>query len=269
MEPDSPICDACRKIDFSIALDASDQGKLGGRENGMVLDSDARRFALVGQKNCSLCSLLSPQDTGLGSHLELLGRVKLPLIASSYLRNRTGPFYEYLQRETFGSLNMKDSVVLGLGSGRSLALDAHGGSVVCRWARDSEPGFMKPQVVAPAFDAQRARAWIEDCEENHEQTCTEPDQFTAVPGMRFIDCDICKVVNADPSSKWVTLSYRWGPQTKDPSIVHDLSRASPTVRDAMTVARGLGYRYLWVDKYCINQHSALERDDQIQKMDLI
>jgi len=128
---------------------------------------------------------------------------------------------------------------------------------------------MKAQAVAPVFDAVRARAWIEDCEEHHEQSCIEPGLPTAIPGMRLIDCERCQIVSADSSSKWVALSYRWGHQTDEPSSIHDLSRASQTVRDAMKVTRSLGYRYLWVDKYCINQHSASERDDQIQKMDLI
>jgi hypothetical protein len=87
--------------------------------------------------------------------------------------------------------------------------------------------------------------------------------------MRLIDCEISKIVDADSTSKWVALSYRWVPQTDDPSSNEDLSRASLTVRDAISVARGLGYRYLWVDKYCNNQNNGLEREDQIQKMDLI
>ncbi|KAK5651427.1 hypothetical protein OQA88_12515 [Cercophora sp. LCS_1] len=37
----------------------------------------------------------------------------------------------------------------------------------------------------------------------------------------------------------------------------------------MQVTKGLGYRYLWVDKYCIDQRNPSEKADQIGKMDLI
>jgi len=35
------------------------------------------------------------------------------------------------------------------------------------------------------------------------------------------------------------------------------------------VVKKLGYRYLWVDRYCINQGNEEEKADQCGKMDLI
>jgi hypothetical protein len=37
----------------------------------------------------------------------------------------------------------------------------------------------------------------------------------------------------------------------------------------MDVARGLGYRFIWVDNYCIKYNNAEEIEDQIQAMELI
>ncbi|KAH7082267.1 heterokaryon incompatibility protein-domain-containing protein, partial [Paraphoma chrysanthemicola] len=39
--------------------------------------------------------------------------------------------------------------------------------------------------------------------------------------------------------------------------------------DAVAVTRSLGYRYLWVDKYCIDQHNEKEKAYQLEMMDQI
>src|SRR5436190_1503220 len=41
------------------------------------------------------------------------------------------------------------------------------------------------------------------------------------------------------------------------------------VKDAMVVVRELKGRYLWVDKYCIDQQDSKVKHDQIQNMDKV
>ena len=41
------------------------------------------------------------------------------------------------------------------------------------------------------------------------------------------------------------------------------------IEDAKTVAKSLGKQYLWVDKYCIDQHDVVAKHHQIQNMDKI
>jgi hypothetical protein len=49
-----------------------------------------------------------------------------------------------------------------------------------------------------------------------------------------------------------------------------MSNAIPTtIGDAIIVTLELGYRYLWVDEYCIDQSDHNHRNDQIMKMDRI
>ena len=38
---------------------------------------------------------------------------------------------------------------------------------------------------------------------------------------------------------------------------------------AITVTRKLGFRYLWIDRYCINQQRIEEVSTQVQQMDLV
>lgn len=87
-------------------------------------------------------------------------------------------------------------------------------------------------------------------------------------GIRFIDChsDSIQGVNVKASDvDFVALSYVWGtPKAEDrTSATNDGHDNIPlTIRDAMVVVRKLGFRYLWIDKYCIddsNKHQMISR----------
>jgi hypothetical protein len=75
----------------------------------------------------------------------------------------------------------------------------------------------------------------------------------------------------------VALSYVWGKarcgsaREKDQYHSHDgaLPPLPATIEDAMTVTVKLGFRYLWVDKYCIDQNNPSELSLQIGLMDMI
>ncbi|RYN63414.1 hypothetical protein AA0118_g4836 [Alternaria tenuissima] len=80
-----------------------------------------------------------------------------------------------------------------------------------------------------------------------------------------IDCTTETVVHApeDTTFHYVALSYVWG-GTK--SSGKDQDEFPATIRDAITVTIQLGYRYLWVDQYCINQLAEGHKQAQIQLM---
>jgi hypothetical protein len=42
-----------------------------------------------------------------------------------------------------------------------------------------------------------------------------------------------------------------------------------TIEDAITVTRNLGFQYLWIDRYCIDQQNEKEASAQIRQMDLV
>lgn len=71
---------------------------------------------------------------------------------------------------------------------------------------------------------------------------------------------------------YLTLSYTWGAQNLKPTQTSgrretdSLDDAPLTIRDAMTVTIKLGYQYLWVDRYCIDQFNEKERRAQIHGM---
>lgn len=86
------------------------------------------------------------------------------------------------------------------------------------------------------------------------------------------DDDSMKITNTKGISRleisYLCLSYCWGTKlsanlllTKTTNIEArntklESSDLSKTLRDAVTVTRGLGYRYIWIDALCICQDSA-------------
>ncbi|KAH7017953.1 heterokaryon incompatibility protein-domain-containing protein, partial [Microdochium trichocladiopsis] len=81
---------------------------------------------------------------------------------------------------------------------------------------------------------------------------------------------------------YVALSYVWGSAAKQ-NLTHSRTPypghqqtttdifvgASAVILDAVQVTTALGYRYLWVDRYCIDQSNAEDKLGQINQMDLI
>ncbi|KAH7559183.1 hypothetical protein BM1_04120 [Bipolaris maydis] len=91
-------------------------------------------------------------------------------------------------------------------------------------------------------------------------------------GARSIDFDIVR--------DWMrfcieghTKHYIWGTNgfgNNDRSIHSELPTTLPkTIEDALKVTKELGLRYICIDRYCINQDDDVEKQIQIQQMDLI
>ncbi|KAF2828867.1 HET-domain-containing protein, partial [Ophiobolus disseminans] len=135
------------------------------------------------------------------------------------------------------------------------------------------PGVLKPQAVQCTPDYAAARSWLKNCQQHHGSECNH--LRPVVDGLCFIDCTSRTIVEASKNSRWIALSYVWGKQPnlwehrEDAHVGAHLSNDVPqTIEDAITVTQELGYQYLWVDEYCINQKTN-HREDQISKMDQI
>lgn len=126
-------------------------------------------------------------------------------------------------------------------------------------------GLLVPQPVPSRFNRYLAKAWLNDCKMHHGIACGLYSSL--IEGMRLIDCDTMSIVQAESSCVWLALSYVWGVQ--HPVDPHDLSQMPKTIRDAVTITKELGYRYLWVDQYCISQGDAAQKQQQIRNMDRI
>ncbi|KAK3990673.1 heterokaryon incompatibility protein-domain-containing protein [Cladorrhinum sp. PSN332] len=118
-------------------------------------------------------------------------------------------------------------------------------------------------VVDPeSVNYQVIKGWLNTCgtDPNHGGSCSlaSSDQPTS---LRLIDIQKNTVVPAPQEARYVALSYVWGGTQSD--------EFPQVVLDSIKVASNLGFQYLWVDKYCIDQKSATNRHEQISSMHLV
>ncbi|KAH0430624.1 hypothetical protein CcaCcLH18_07659 [Colletotrichum camelliae] len=152
-----------------------------------------------------------------------------------------------------------------------------------------------PSLVQPRFDAGLACKWLGYCKDNHQGSCLP--RLSMISGLCLIHCRSRTVVAAPEDAEYVALSYCWGqPGPRRPSpwfqwwsgeiptefpvaqddrnsshgaIYSSLPLDVPTViSDAMLVTSSLGFSYLWVDRYCIDQRNS-DKHKQISQMDSI
>jgi hypothetical protein len=119
------------------------------------------------------------------------------------------------------------------------------------------------------------KEWIHLCQSMHTTVCMVHNPLT-VRYQRLIDCQSRTLVPAE-DHPYVALSYVWGHTSEtcnNLEVIYDSGKLSEklprTIEDAITVTLKLDFRYLWIDRYCINQKTDnREKEHQIEKMDLI
>jgi hypothetical protein len=131
-----------------------------------------------------------------------------------------------------------------------------------------------PKAIPRMFNADLVGSWIKYCASNHRVRCRKVT--LPVRGVRVIDCSTRNIIDWDGNAPYVTLSYVWG-TAKDNCRVTETVQGRQTlpqflpcvIKDSIEVTKALGYRYLWVDKFCIAQDSPDLKHEQIQQMDAV
>ncbi|KAJ4350470.1 uncharacterized protein N0V89_009091 [Didymosphaeria variabile] len=114
----------------------------------------------------------------------------------------------------------------------------------------------------PRVDFDLLKTWTGRCEEHGQ--CL-PDEASELERFKVIDCETRTVQRAPEKCSFVALSYLWGPQ-EDFAPQPLPAEQTGTIEDAITVTLRLGFRYLWIDRYCIEQTSIMDRTLQIKQM---
>ncbi|KIW12379.1 hypothetical protein PV08_09656 [Exophiala spinifera] len=243
----------------------------GGHQNSLLgkhwgypaemLDADCPMCRLFGMHSEDFQSINGPMQGRRYDLRELTFTVKLPQSRSSGHLATTAKFW-YLVPSSAPRSNFAQ--LAGSGSCIGLA-DGRDGSAA------SPSDHLMPVLIDPnTINYNTIETWLALCDRNHRGTCDFLPTET-VPHLRLIDCLALppKLVDAMPRRKYAALSYVWGrggvkEQLEGDTVVWRL--LPQTIRDAMTVTRKLGLRYLWVDRYCIPPPLLQE---QISKMDVI
>ncbi|KAI3318050.1 HET-domain-containing protein [Xylariaceae sp. AK1471] len=133
----------------------------------------------------------------------------------------------------------------------------------------NEQGLARGRLIEPnRLDYSLLRDWISNCKEAHVE-CIGQQFFP----LKVIDCNRRTIRPLQEHVSYVALSYVWGRpglSADEPTAADSFPTKLPaTVEDAIKVTLGLGYDYLWVDRYCINQHAGGEKAKEIARMDEI
>jgi len=122
------------------------------------------------------------------------------------------------------------------------------------------------------------KSWIEHCRATHTESCSHRNILSSqeIPenhGFKVIDCNTRQIVRSRMQDiSYVALSYVWGRVSS--SDTSSGSNCLPmdlpnTIKDAIKITLHLGFQYLWVDKYCINQSDEEDKRKQVLMMDVI
>ncbi|RYP27078.1 hypothetical protein DL768_011347 [Monosporascus sp. mg162] len=143
--------------------------------------------------------------------------------------------------------------------------------------------FGLPKLLEPASPDQFAllKRWIMVCDSSHEK-CRRRDGDVPTMPTRLIEVGnpirLVDSARIDPSP-YIALSHCWGPlkdNAKFCTFKHnvdqlrrsiDFERLPLTFKDAVSVVRGLGFRYIWIDSLCIIQDDQRDWEYEAARME--
>lgn len=128
--------------------------------------------------------------------------------------------------------------------------------------------------VQPEVDPAMIKGWLNFCSHNHKTMCKQKLDPKLPIDFRVIDCITRKIIfwkDITGKKQYITLSYVWGKANRDAIFQEGVfPQCVPrTIEDSLLLTKKLGYRYLWIDRYCITQDDVMSRQIQIQSMDIV
>lgn len=140
----------------------------------------------------------------------------------------------------------------------------------------SQTTGLRPRAISAKLNISIMKQWLEDCQASHGSCPNEAKLDDYPPDMRLMDCRKRIVIDAKDIDQveqlsYVALSYVWGgsfhpPMQSDASLPIALPQV---IEDAIQVTLAAGYRFMWVDQYCIDQEDTPHKLQQIMLMDRI
>jgi hypothetical protein len=138
---------------------------------------------------------------------------------------------------------------------------------------DPQSKFQVQEVKPKITSFMQVKQWLDICSRTHDGTCKIQTKDRSSKA-KYID--VYNRVDMVPTSinteeDYLALSYVCSEACERHSCQQgsDMTHVCQTIEDALAVTHSLGFRYLWVDKYCINQHDDEEKRAAIATMDHI
>lgn len=146
-----------------------------------------------------------------------------------------------------------------------------------RWSRSLLPSRTEQcgtSCHCASFDGvnwELLKSWMDLCTDGHPSCGRTSTDTMGNDSLRVIDCGKRELVDIESQNQeYVTLSYVWGRRQTSPiqhPAKHDrLDKLPPLIEDALHATTALGLRYLWIDRYCIDQDNPEEKHRLIHNM---
>ena len=239
-----PLCARCASVDFDAALSS---------EQEAVLVQDLGPTNQWSITSCTLCKLLDS------------------LLPEWMRKSRHG-----LLLRTFNSYSAqvkKDIPLLqALPPTKVLGLCPRVNTFnITRYLVPQSKGFEPVwSLKTGSIDFSVLKDWLYLCQTMHTRVCNaQRRREISLQHFKLIDCHTRQIVTADHAD-YIALSYVWGPTEECHEFSEQLPTTLPrTIEDAIIVTQKLGLRYIWIDRYCINQQQKGHAYLQMSQMDLI
>ena len=152
--------------------------------------------------------------------------------------------------------------------------------------RGAASSFLGRSILTDYIDIGLVESWLDRCERYHKRSCLESGVLTLkIPrNFRLIDLYADEVIAAPAQCTYVAMSYYWvqvGWQmsTTRSTYARRAERGTftfllpswlpNTIKDSMSLAKVLGFQYLWNDSLCIIQDDLTDLESQIARVDAI
>lgn len=125
-------------------------------------------------------------------------------------------------------------------------------------------------VRTPLLDCTKIKIWLAHCESSHQSCNSQQSSGSPTRYFFLIDTQFMCIFRPTGNCRYLALSYVWGGVLQYKLTEHNLDALSmefslrpehltTTMRDAITLTKQLGERYLWVDPLCLIQDSTAIR----------
>ncbi|KAK4069595.1 uncharacterized protein Triagg1_7019 [Trichoderma aggressivum f. europaeum] len=267
------LCQDCLNLDLSNALSVEDASVSvpWGYFNNWAVDV-GHRYRVTRTTNCNLCQMLfksrideeDPTLDGDADWIRVVSFSKFSGLApkrSEFWNSNNFPILMLLPHKSYDLSKNYERVKDPIQSSGYAAL---------RQLNRQQAVSLSLKAIPPVLDLGTLKNWFDYCNHDHVSLCRHPK--SDLRGTHVIDCQEQCVTEHEPGMPYVALSYVWGHPQKQTQVFDGkrLPAQLPLlIRDAMAVTRAMGFRYLWVDRYCIDQSNPTVKHEQIRQMDVI
>lgn len=237
LHTEETLCDDCTAVDWSSVPTLAADGLLGIK--GLKLRRLNATYEELRDSSCPVCAILSTIIEPYRGRPRLELRA-VPLSSRFNSRSVSGTFRD---KHPVAESTSQCTVLILVHEWDNYYPDSKSLAAV------RLDGLQSRKIAPSLIDYQGLKSLVETCQEEHKRCCKAGSRPNVLD-LKVIDLGThpLRVIRAPDQCEYLALSYVWGEQPGD-MPAHDLEKAPAVIKDAVSVVKSMGYKYLWVDRY--------------------